>query len=335
VSTTGAARPSASAAAVLDESDEEEHQAEDVQEQEEEQEEEEEEEEEESENALVVGRYRLLRKRLLRAGPALSSAKQGAVSSGTVVDVFEVTQLEAADSTKSKRGAVRGRCTAGWFTMEPELMELIGAVASPTEEQEQTKEEREGVKKVLAPDGPGGAAALVPRASSVLNCGQPTTTGSGVSAVQKKLKPGAKHTKKKTKKKSKKSCSAGDAWADESCYYQLEMTLTTPHANDTVYVAMAVPYSYSKLQERLAVIERSPFVTRRQLCTTQGGRRCDVLTVTQAPRPVPSDLAKRQNVVLSARVHPGETNASYAKNPSLEPIYTKSDQFTQTGSGQT
>lgn len=39
--------------------------------------------------ALGFGKYRLLRKRLLRTGAGLSSAKQGSISTGTVVNVTE------------------------------------------------------------------------------------------------------------------------------------------------------------------------------------------------------------------------------------------------------
>ena len=87
---------------------------------------------------------------------------------------------------------------------------------------------------------------------------------------------------------------------------------------------MAAPYSYTQLQTRLAWIETSPFATRRLLCKSLGGRRLDVLTITEPPsgaqrRRLPSDqglreapvsparrlaLGDRQQVVITARVHP-------------------------------
>ena len=45
---------------------------------------------------LGLGKYRLLRKRLLRGGPSLTSAKQGSISKGTVV---HVTEQEVVDNS--------------------------------------------------------------------------------------------------------------------------------------------------------------------------------------------------------------------------------------------
>jgi hypothetical protein len=241
----------------------------------------------ESEGGLGVGRYRMLRKRLLRAQASLTSRKQGALTSQTVVDVTEVTRLPGK---MGEKGALRGKCVAGWFTMQPELMELVPIDTSDT-----------------GTDGVGAAAdtvrlrPLLPKASFAMDR-EPGGTKNDAQQQDQHLK------KRKKKTVSKK----GDSWADTEHFYQLEFTLVSEHGvDDTIYIAMAVPYSYTKLQRRLEMIARSPHVTRRQLCTTRGGRRCDVVTVTQSPRPTPVELSTRLHVVLSARVHPGETNASW------------------------
>ena len=110
-------------------------------------------------------------------------------------------------------------------------------------------------------------------------------------------------------------------------YHTLTFTVTFPLANDTCYLAHCYPYTYSDLQRDLRALSEDPqrgeFVNRQALCTTLAGNRCDVLTITNfgAEAPVGRELAsafdrpgsarKKRAVVLSARVHPGETNASY------------------------
>lgn len=49
---------------------------------------------------------------------------------------------------------------------------------------------------------------------------------------------------------------------------------------------------------------------RRVLCRTIAGNACDMLTIT-APSPDTETLLKRVGVVITARVHPGETVASW------------------------
>lgn len=240
---------------------------------------------------LGPGRYMLLRKRLLRARASLTSPKQGAIAAKNVVDVTEVTRLAGK---ASEPGALRGKCVAGWFTMEPELMELVPLDSNVTG--------KGGTSSGAGLVGQEGGA-LLPKASSAMNC-EPLAPENDATIQGQPQQP-------KKQKRNKTASKKGDAWADTECFYQLEMTLVSEHPDDTLFVAMAVPYSYTKLQQRLELLARSPHVTRRQLCTTLGGRRCDLLTVTQSPRPPPAELATRQHVVLSARVHPGETNASW------------------------
>ena len=93
----------------------------------------------------------------------------------------------------------------------------------------------------------------------------------------------AKGSGKRGGKGKAKKVATGDGWADGDCYHQLRFTLSADFEDDTLYVAMAAPYSYTQLQTRLAWIETSPFATRRLLCKSLGGRRLDVLTITEPP----------------------------------------------------
>ena len=56
----------------------------------------------------------------------------------------------------------------------------------------------------------------------------------------------------------------------------------------------------------------------RRSCTdgfhTIAGNRCDLLTITSRSTDKEASL-KRPAIVISARVHPGETNSSYAYGP--------------------
>lgn len=97
-------------------------------------------------------------------------------------------------------------------------------------------------------------------------------------------------------------------------YYTLSFTLTCHHGSDLIHVAHCYPYTYTDLQQQLwwmtQEAEARSAVHRRSLCTTLSGNVCDVLTIT-APGADPVEYSQRKGVVISARVHPGETNASW------------------------
>ena len=91
-------------------------------------------------------------------------------------------------------------------------------------------------------------------------------------------------------------------------YFTLSFTYAFLYPNDKVYFAYSYPYTYSSLMEDLKSIENLNFLTRKLLCYSIGGNRCDYLTIT-APS-TPEEIKKRKGVVFTARVHPGETVGS-------------------------
>jgi len=111
-------------------------------------------------------------------------------------------------------------------------------------------------------------------------------------------------------------CSSGNP----KKYMTLHFTCSFPHTKDTCYLAHAYPYTYTDLQRSLEKMMRDParslFVERDLLCKTLAGNRCEVLTIED---PADSEefrvtgLRKtgKRCVVISARVHPGETAASF------------------------
>merc|ERR1719440_1593402 len=88
-----------------------------------------------------------------------------------------------------------------------------------------------------------------------------------------------------------------------------------------VYFSHCYPYTYSDLQLDLKEFEQDPTISRlfrrRKLCETLAGNACDLITVTSFSSPA-SALRSRRAVVITARVHPGESNASWIMKGMLD-----------------
>lgn len=96
----------------------------------------------------------------------------------------------------------------------------------------------------------------------------------------------------------------------------LSFTYTFEESLENCFFASSLPFTYTDLQDHLHHIqlkqaEQNKTVLRRSLlCQTLGGNRCDLLTVTEPTSSLPK-LRERLGVLITARVHPGETNASW------------------------
>mmetsp|Transcript_108559 Transcript_108559/g.306027 ORF Transcript_108559/g.306027 Transcript_108559/m.306027 type:complete len:931 (+) Transcript_108559:180-2972(+) len=106
-----------------------------------------------------------------------------------------------------------------------------------------------------------------------------------------------------------------------SNYYTLTFTVTFQHDCDMVYFAHCYPYSYTDLQKDLQQLERLPNMCRRfrrrKLCETLAGNACDLITITSFCCE-PAAIQARRAVVITARVHPGESNASWVMKGMLD-----------------
>ncbi|XP_029366685.1 cytosolic carboxypeptidase 1 isoform X1 [Echeneis naucrates] len=109
-------------------------------------------------------------------------------------------------------------------------------------------------------------------------------------------------------------------------YYTLTFSTSFSHKDDVCYFAYHYPYTYSTLKMHLSKLEalRTPQIYLRQdvLCETLGGNSCPLLTITAMPESNSNDhicqFRNRPLIFLSARVHPGETNASWVMKGTLE-----------------
>ncbi|KAK9820196.1 hypothetical protein WJX72_007360 [[Myrmecia] bisecta] len=93
--------------------------------------------------------------------------------------------------------------------------------------------------------------------------------------------------------------------------YVLSMVFTFDKQGELYEFAYSFPYSYTHLQHFLAALagQQLPYMRRDLLCRSPQLRQVDVITIgdgaTAAAAP------RRKLVCLTARVHPGETPASY------------------------
>ncbi|XP_034736100.1 cytosolic carboxypeptidase 4 isoform X2 [Etheostoma cragini] len=110
-------------------------------------------------------------------------------------------------------------------------------------------------------------------------------------------------------------------------FYTLTFTITFKHNEDVCYMAYHYPHTYSALKAHLRGLQKSVdpakvFFQQQNLCGTLAGNWCPVVTITACPasrgwRDM-HQLRNRPCIVLTGRVHPGESNASWMMKGTLE-----------------
>ncbi|XP_030423585.1 cytosolic carboxypeptidase 1 isoform X2 [Gopherus evgoodei] len=110
-------------------------------------------------------------------------------------------------------------------------------------------------------------------------------------------------------------------------YYTITFTVNFPHKDDVCYFAYHYPYTYSTLRMHLQKLEsmhnpQQIYFRQDTLCETLSGNSCPLVTITAMPESNYFEhicqFRNRPYIFLSARVHPGETNASWVMKGTLE-----------------
>ncbi|XP_066469850.1 cytosolic carboxypeptidase 1 isoform X1 [Tiliqua scincoides] len=110
-------------------------------------------------------------------------------------------------------------------------------------------------------------------------------------------------------------------------YYTITFTVCFPHKEDVCYFAYHYPYTYSALMMHLQKLESTHnpqqiYFRQDVLCETLSGNGCPIVTITAMPESKYYEhicqFRNRPYIFLSARVHPGETNASWVMKGTLE-----------------
>ena len=97
-------------------------------------------------------------------------------------------------------------------------------------------------------------------------------------------------------------------------FYTLSFMAKFPHSNDVCYLSHCYPYTYSQLQEDLCMMINDPvksqYVKHKVLCTTLANNNLDMLTITTFTSDM-YQMNDRRGIVITGRVHPGESNSSW------------------------
>ncbi|KAJ8306552.1 hypothetical protein KUTeg_017097 [Tegillarca granosa] len=93
--------------------------------------------------------------------------------------------------------------------------------------------------------------------------------------------------------------------------YVMSFAFCFDKEDDIYQFSYCYPYSYTRLQNYLDNLEKKNynFFTRELLCLTVQQRRLDMITITNPDNLDPEET--KRIVFITARVHPGETPASY------------------------
>ncbi|XP_067003008.2 cytosolic carboxypeptidase 1 isoform X2 [Anabrus simplex] len=107
-----------------------------------------------------------------------------------------------------------------------------------------------------------------------------------------------------------------------SSYLTATFTITFPHAHDVCYIAYHYPYTYSQLLAQIwkwsLSVDPSEIHFRAEcLCLSLNNNETPLLTIT-APDSESNPISNRDIVFLTARVHPGESNASWVMQGTLD-----------------
>ncbi|KAI1730680.1 zinc carboxypeptidase domain-containing protein [Ditylenchus destructor] len=145
-----------------------------------------------------------------------------------------------------------------------------------------------------------------------------TCDNNGETVAKEVIRPTrSRTTSTPIKTKTTKDPSSGQ---DTKSFFSARFTITFPHVADICYVAYHYPYTYSYLNTSIECLlykaskaQKSPsnniHIRVESLTQSLGGNPVPLLTITASGSL--QELEKREIVLLTGRVHPGESNASW------------------------
>ncbi|XP_035869444.1 cytosolic carboxypeptidase 4 [Phyllostomus discolor] len=181
-----------------------------------------------------------------------------------------------------------------------------------------------------------GMRAAVPYRFNIINCEKPNSQFNyGMQPTMYSVKEAllGRPTWKRTGyeicyyKNHYRESAAVTGGAPRKCFYTLTFAVTFPHNEDVCYLAYHYPYTYTALMAHLDILEKSVdpdkvYFRQEVLCQTLGGNPCPLVTVTAVPESASEDhleqFRQRPYQVITARVHPGESNSSWVMKGALE-----------------
>ncbi|XP_063395355.1 cytosolic carboxypeptidase 1-like isoform X2 [Cydia fagiglandana] len=112
------------------------------------------------------------------------------------------------------------------------------------------------------------------------------------------------------------------------CYLTVTFNIEFPHTNDVVYLAYHFPFTYSmmmaKLWQRSLHLPPNAYLRAEPLCYSLNNNEVPLVTISADDTPT-NPIADREIIFLTARVHPGESNASWVMDGTLSCLLGDTD----------
>ncbi|CAH0727445.1 unnamed protein product, partial [Brenthis ino] len=104
------------------------------------------------------------------------------------------------------------------------------------------------------------------------------------------------------------------------CYLTVTFNIEFPHTNDVCYIAYHFPFTYSMMMTRIwqwsAQLPPNTYFRAEPLCYSLNNNEVPLLTISAEDSPS-NPIVDRDIIFLTARVHPGESNASWVMDGTL------------------
>lgn len=98
--------------------------------------------------------------------------------------------------------------------------------------------------------------------------------------------------------------------------------------NDTVFFAHCYPFTYTdqcNFINKVCTFANKDKIRKTVLCKSLAGNDVDMLIVTNFTSD-PVDIAIRKSIIITSRVHPGESNASFVMNGIIDFLVSEDEQ---------